>query len=344
MRLSYPEVAHRLRMTINLVKWFARYALKHDGRKLVVGTDQRIDETEVASFAAHLWAPWENKNPGNEIQRELERESRGKCGFCRDPSDVREVAHIDRLGLELKHHCQHPHNLISLCPNCHSRYDNIKTLDNKAIKHAKAQLISGLMEDVDRDVLMQQEIQRLVLVDVPSALIAGGRQAKIIPLAFVQGLTSHVESVVTGSTAVAPLSQEEARGRLASLSGSISDQSPITANLLLKYSTSIEHERIPRGKIPIEELVDDEIVEGKCFRCGELTAMESASCTDCGEDPGIHEHVTGSGDGTFELGDIDHRGNVEPVLCEGCGSDRFHVEFESTCDWCMHMADKLNDD
>jgi hypothetical protein len=79
-------------------------------------------------------------------------------------------------------------------------------------------------------------------------------------------------------------------------------------------------------------------IPGKCYRDGADTAMESASCTECGEDAGHHEITVPRGDGTYELFDEDVRGNT-PVVCE-CGSTAFDVEFEALCSYCAHMADK----
>jgi hypothetical protein len=343
MRLSLPEAAHRLRMTVQLLEWFARYAAKRDERKLVLGPDRKIDEVEVAAFEAHLRAAWPNKNPGAGILAELERESRGRCGLCRDHASPREAAHIDRLNEELDHHCQHPHNLILLCANCHTRYDLARDIDSRTIRFAKQQLISQLMEDVDRDVSMTQRLQAFVETEGPRILAAQFEKmmTTTVPLRLAQAVTAQAETVVTGSANAPPASSDEAQHRLAALSSSISDQSPFTSRLLLRFGTSFANDRPSLPRVTIEDLVDDRLTPGRCLRCDSPTAIDRASCVDCGEDAGQHEHATAIGDGTYELGDEDQRGDVHPFACEDCGSERFEVEFNSMCDYCEHMADKL---
>jgi hypothetical protein len=252
-------------MTVTLLQWFARYSPKRDGRKLQVGADQRIDETEAAAFDAYLRKRWEDKYLPVGISKEIARESRGRCGVCRDQSDAIEAAHIDRLGEELDHHCQHPHNLINLCSNCHTRYDVLKTISDDTVKHVKEQLISQLMESVDRDVRMTSEIQDFIRIEGPRLFAEQLRtkEAKDIPLRFLQDITSHVETVVTGSVTAPPYSSVEARERLTAISGSISEQSPLTSRLLLSYKSSLASGQLPRSNIRIEELADDRIIPGK---------------------------------------------------------------------------------
>jgi len=334
MALSLKEAAHRLRMTVKLLLWSKSYSPKRDQRKLAINRDGTIDEAEVQAFDAYLRATWTDKNPGSEIQREIDRESRGLCGLCLKHSDTTEAAHINRKDIELDHYCQHPHNLINLCADCHTRYDRLRTLTNDQIRHAKEQLVARLMEDVDRDLEMHWSIRAYVAEHGPKLL-----SASVASLGFTQGLTQHAESVVTGSVTRSPMTPTEVDTKLSFLSGSIEVQSPITSKLLSTYATSLKQGE-PPTEVKLEELFDDPLPRpGKCYRDGADTAMESASCTECGEDAGHHEITVPRGDGTYELFDEEVRGDTAQVECE-CGSTAFDVEFEALCSYCAHMADK----
>lgn len=332
MALSLKEAAHRLRMTVKLLLWFKSYSPKGDGRKLRI-VNESVEQAELDSFNEYLLQPWPDRYPPAEIVREIARESRGLCGLCRSPWDLDEVAHIDRKDKEVAYYSQHPSNLISLCPNCHTRYDRGDKLSNDQIKHAKQQRVAELMADVDRDMEMQRSIREYVAIEAPKFLAA-----TFSSLGFASALTQHAQTVVTGSAAPPPSSTTAATAALSSLSGSIEMQSPITAKVLSKYAVAMTRSDAV-SDVKLDDLFDDSLPQpGKCYRDGADTAMETASCTECGEDPGFHEVVVPSADG-YELFDEDIRGGTSQVVCE-CGCKTFDVEFESLCSYCAHMSER----
>src|SRR5690606_12605760 len=78
------------------------------------------------------------------IKKEIKKESGGKCAICGFGEG--EYAHIDPVSNSKNNH---PHNLIYLCPNCHTAYDKKKktsysTSDMKEIKNEilKVQIIN----------------------------------------------------------------------------------------------------------------------------------------------------------------------------------------------------------
>lgn len=332
MGLPLKNVAHRLRMTVALLQWCRRYSPKRDDRKLSFNSDGTIDDEEVTAFEEYLRAPWPDKNPGAEILREIARESRGLCGLCSRATDATEAAHIDRFGIELSHHCNHPHNLVMLCVDCHARYDRLKTIQNDTVKHAKQQLISRLMEDVDRDLEMSRLLQGWVAQHGPHFLSAWTASA--------QGLVQQAETVVTGSTSTTPPTSTTTSDKLSFLSGSVEQTSPLTAKLLSKYALSVKKKEPPPSDISIESLFDEKPPEpGRCLRDGANTPMESARCSACGEDAGHHSLIVDIGSGLYELYDEGFHGDTDQVACE-CGGTSFEVEFEALCEYCAHMAAK----
>lgn len=338
MRLTIVEAAHKVRMTVTLLEWASKNSLKRDGQKLIID-DGYIDEAQLASFDSSLRTPWSNKNPGKEILREIEREARGRCGLCKDKTDAVEIAHIDRFGIELEYHCQHPHNLIRLCSTCHTRYDVKQELENSTIRHAKQQLLAELMADVDVDVRLNSAIQQHLGAISTAVAAEVSRQVKLLSIA--RDLTQHIETLVTGSAAPVPRSPAEAGQRLAAISGSISEQNPVTSHLLLKYT-----EALADGSSPPRDLTIDALYRrspDRCEQCDAQTRIDNTSCSECDQDAGDHELWTAVGDGTYNLHDEDLNGVVTDVTCDDCGANTFHVEFNSLCDGCEHMWSRANE-
>jgi hypothetical protein len=342
--LTLEQAAHKLRMSVDLIRWFTRYSAKRDNRKLPRNADGTFDATDLESFDAHLWGPWPDKNPGKGILRELQWESRGRCGHCNDACDVRETAHINRLGVELAYHCQHPHNLMEMCPNCHSRYDVVKVIENATVKHFKRRLLSDLMAAVDRDVLMQKEIRLALNADSALERRVAEMERQISVLSNAQRLTYHAESVVTGSAQSAPSSTSEAEERLEMLSGSLLPQSPITSALLRNYAACVRDAELPTVESNVDEPFDEWKQEsGVCLRCDESTSVESVCCAECGSVPAWPDHTELLKDGSFaiykEVWQYKEPDTVQ-ILCEHCESAHFEVEFESLCDYCRHVFSK----
>jgi 5-methylcytosine-specific restriction endonuclease McrA len=345
MRLTLIEAAHTVRMTVTFLVWASKNPVKRDGLKLIIGADGRVAESDLNAFEAHLRAPWPNKNPGAEVLREIEREARGRCGLCKDKTDAVEIAHIDRFGKEVPHHCQHPHNLIRLCSTCHTRYDEKDEIKNPTIRHAKQQLLAELMADVDLDVRRSQEIQaHLRSITVQTQIdeaVAAQVTKQLALLGIARDLTQHVEVAFTGSAAPAPTSSAEAGQRLAAVSGSIVEQNPVTSMLLLKYKEALDSGNIPPNDVTIDDLYRR--TPGRCDQCATQTKIDSASCSECDEDAGYWEFCMPVGDGTYRLNDEDLNGRATDATCE-CGSDTFHVEFRRLCEGCEHMWSRAAED
>lgn len=144
------DAAVRLQMSPELLDWFARYAAKHgDFRKLVCAKDEfevsAYDENDLREWDAYLWAPWPKtqRNPPDGIVREIMLEARGQCSFCSD-AVVGEYGHINAWGSSF---CHHPHNLLYLCPTCHTRVDRTKEIKVDVLKQRKKELLDRRSQD-----------------------------------------------------------------------------------------------------------------------------------------------------------------------------------------------------
>lgn len=335
-----------LRMTTAFLQWCRGHAPKNDGRKLRFNRDGSLEESELAEFDAHLWRAWKNKHVCVGVAHELEWEVLGRCGHCDDACDVREDAHIDRLNIELDHHCQHPHNLLQLCPNCHSRYDVLKTIGNLTIKHRKEQALSRLMEAVDRDVGMQREIRKAIK-EASSKVVNETLSEDARRLLEAQSMVFSAETTIAGSVSQIPSTPQEAKERLTTLSGALSGQSPITFSLLNYYVEGISNGVTPETGDDLDIPFDDYVSSnGECLMWGEQSSVDCACCWDCDEDaPAAHTAdiaipVEGGG---YMLYVVDQRGEHDELTCE-CGAGRFDVEFYSMCGGCQYRAGKIMDE
>ncbi len=203
MELSLKETAHRLRMTLSLVSWFTKNPVL--GQKLRYAAE-RFDEEDIIAFDRALHSEWPNRYVPKGISVELKKEACGSCGLCNQPLDHLEEAHIKRKTKELAFYCQHPLNLLLLCPNCHTRYDsNDSSITVDTIKHVKDRLTSRLMKNVDRDVLMEkmlrEEAKSLLtssLVNIADKLIlmaTGNPTESLGPLDAVEALIATAQSM-----------------------------------------------------------------------------------------------------------------------------------------------------
>ena len=102
-----------------------------------------------------------------DLKRKVLIEAGHRCAIptCRHPKT--ELAHIEPWAKVKKHRFD---NLIALCPNCHTRYDNGE-IDRKSMRHYKAALsiLSGRYSEFELRVLEyfalnpEKQIQPIVL-------------------------------------------------------------------------------------------------------------------------------------------------------------------------------------
>lgn len=118
-----------VQMSPSLLSSFSSWAPKRgESRKLPfnqAGMHRTYSRKELLGFDEYLRKPWpaeDGKRPRipSAIQEEVKNESALQCAICHSNRDTCEVAHIEPVALS---RCNHPHNLILLCANHHTKFD-----------------------------------------------------------------------------------------------------------------------------------------------------------------------------------------------------------------------------
>ena len=127
MQLNEYEAAIKYKISPELFRWFTIYAPKNDKKKLNYTKKDELyyfDDKDLSDFTSFLYEPWPLPPKGTRphipkgIQEEIKKEAHFRCPICN--TNVGEIAHIKAVAHTL---CNHPHNLIYLCPNHHTVYD-----------------------------------------------------------------------------------------------------------------------------------------------------------------------------------------------------------------------------
>src|SRR6266404_2763255 len=154
--LSEDEAAHRLGITKELLFSYTRNAPKgylgHKNKLGVVRHDRecRFSIHELDAWNNYLTQPWspvgaERPPVPSYVDQYLKVECGGRCALCGKGHKL-ENAHIVNYALSASHH---HHNLIRICSDCHSKYDDglIPTVEIQRVKEALVQKIrEGLQE------------------------------------------------------------------------------------------------------------------------------------------------------------------------------------------------------
>lgn len=337
--VSYKQAAHELRVTVHLLKWFTRYGALGDKLEEV---DGQFDRDALSTFDAHLKGAWPDRRVPAGIQDELLREARGACVLCQKPCDVLEQAHVQRKGIEVQHYCQHPHNLVLLCPDCHSRYDTVKrTVTYEAVQQAKNVAISRLMEDVDRDIhlatLATTSLEQLLGLDAQDFVPAERRgllHSFLVQLPTVALPDWHLRTVAQ---------------HLGDAAAIVNTSMPVTGSVLSAYSDALETPLAARREpsdAELWEVLDQPRAPGECDQCGASTEIEGGTCLDCDADlsefAGHEAHESNEG-WHVVYGDPQYGDRSELLRCPDCSSSNVALDFASTCGGCQHFADRAFD-
>lgn len=145
------QAAALVGMSPTLLEFLSKHQVKwQDKRKLAVarkdGRALFFDESELKAYDAWLQAPWPAKSGKRPrlpdgIREEIRREANLECALCKSSGEAGEAAHIVPVA-DTK--SNHPHNLIWLCANHHTKLDNGSFgptgADNEVIVGLKAAL------------------------------------------------------------------------------------------------------------------------------------------------------------------------------------------------------------
>lgn len=129
--LDQYQAALRLSISPELLRYFTSHTVKkNDSRKLQVAKIQEdllfFDVEELDNYDAWLRGPWPaepKKRPHlpKAIKEELISEAAGECALCQKNGNSCEAAHITPVA---QSKCNHPHHLLWLCANHHTKFDN----------------------------------------------------------------------------------------------------------------------------------------------------------------------------------------------------------------------------
>jgi DnaJ-class molecular chaperone len=142
------QAACLLVVSPELLEYFTKHTVKQDDkRKLKIakrsGTILFFEVDELKDYNEWLFRPWpakEKKRPHlpEAIKHEVKSEASGECAICSKNGNSCEAAHIAPVSTTK---CNHPHNLLWLCANHHTKFDNgslgPKGVDNELVKATK---------------------------------------------------------------------------------------------------------------------------------------------------------------------------------------------------------------
>lgn len=147
------EAAVKLRMSPELLEWFTNHPAKKGTKRLLhvarkQGESLFFSESELGAFDKYLKEPWPSE-PGKRphipagIQREIKVETFRQCAVCHSHADSCEIAHIHPIATSKNNH---PHNLIFLCANHHTKFDKTGVLGpreevTELVEHIKSTLL-----------------------------------------------------------------------------------------------------------------------------------------------------------------------------------------------------------
>jgi DnaJ-class molecular chaperone len=123
------DAAMRLGVSLELLDWFVKKSPKRDRRKLItknVDGELYFDDEELRAFQKYLHDPWPKPANGGRphipeaLKEDIRAECHYSCAICGNMNNG-EVAHIDAVADTLNNG---PDNLVLLCPNHHTQYDN----------------------------------------------------------------------------------------------------------------------------------------------------------------------------------------------------------------------------
>ena len=129
--LNEYEAAATLSISPELLKYCASHTVKSGHTRKLVGTKNAnglfsFEEDELLSYDKYLREEWPSSMPGERphlpdaFKTEIRTEACGECAICLANGNSCEAAHIAAVHKSKSHH---PHNLIWLCANHHTKFD-----------------------------------------------------------------------------------------------------------------------------------------------------------------------------------------------------------------------------
>jgi DnaJ-class molecular chaperone len=311
--LNEYEAAAAVGISPTLLRWFTKHAPKRDDpRKLKIAKESKdtifFEENELRSFNEWLRLPWPHKKGDRPripkgIRVEVRVEANGACAICNAHADTCEAAHLDPVS---KSKCNHPENLLWLCANHHTAYDddlfgpdqeNAEFVTSfKVALHRHKKMLWRMQDEVSRKLFLVLDdcdrlADQLVLAKTPTQINAVKRMAtealdRLPDLAPVSREDPHYDAYKTISPRLASLKTSPKRPE-------------ITARLE-------EAQSIKRDFVAALGYVG-------CPLCDASGTYDGSDCPVCGGDREIEEE-------TVRQIDLAIYERVECPLCDGNGT------------------------
>ncbi|MCI4652589.1 zinc finger domain-containing protein [Sphingomonas aquatilis] len=304
------EAAAATSMSPELLRWFTSYAAKSGvPRKLKIARKEGdrlfYERGELLAFDAWLRQPWprkDGKRPGipKAIRREIKVEANGECAMCHGHKDTCEAAHLEPVA---KTDNNHPENLLWLCSNHHTAYDD----GLYGPKAEDADFVGDFKRVLRRYSVMQWRMQAELSVKLLSALESCDMLKRQLDKAKTKDQVAAVESVARGILdtlpALAPISKADPR--FATYNAVSVEVTALTA------SRKPVSQRLARATTVRAEYVAA-LGMVACPLCKATGRHDGEDCPVCGGDREIEERDA-------ERLDLGQFSKVECPLCDGEG-------------------------
>jgi DnaJ-class molecular chaperone len=307
--LSEYEAAALVGMSPTLLRFFAsRKAKKNENRKLAVAkkVDDTLyfDEEELRAYDKWLRQPWPAENGKrpylpSPIRDEIRQEANLECALCYRSGEAGEAAHIRDVATSKNNH---PHNLIWLCSNHHTKLDNgsfgpkgVENSDILSLKHGlqlfskhawlgQAQISKQIAATLSLCDDMQKQLRISQSPVAVKAIEALGTRA----LTLLPKLASYSEAKEVRAT-LKKLTSKIASGKAAS---------GLTTAQRLVDAVSFEEEFLEKSGLK------------RCPLCEGAKAHNGYDCPVC--------HADGTIDADIQV-DLEEFELITCQLCGGCG-------------------------
>jgi len=307
--LDEYEAAAMVGMSPKLLRYFSSYAAKKgDPRKLIVA--EKVGDTfyfkadELISYDKWLKQPWpadNGKRPHlpKSIRGEIKEEANFECALCKTSGQAGEAAHIRDVAVSKNNH---PHNLIWLCANHHTKLDN-GSFGPKGAENGDIRSIKKALQYFSKHAwLGQAQISKQIAAT----------------LSLCEAIQKQL-SVSQSSVALKAI--EALGGRVLDLLPKLASRSEVeeVSDTLQKLTKKIAPGKKAKAKTVVQRLVDavsfeDEFLEKsglkRCPLCEGTKAYNGEDCPVC--------HAVGAIDAGIcpDLADFEL---VTCQLCDGCG-------------------------
>jgi DnaJ-class molecular chaperone len=309
--LSEYEAACITGMSPELLRWLTSNAPKSGiKRKLKVadvqGQTYFFEEDELLDFNDWLKKPWPHKDgkrphvPAG-IRREIINEANGECAICHGHKDTCEAAHLDPIH---KSQNNHPENLLWLCSNHHTAYDDGLFGPDEE----NAEFVVDFKRLLHRYKLMLWRTQHEISHKLLTILEDCNGLAKHLKASKTEAQIKAVEKIAAATLdqlpILAPVSKKDPKyAAYKSISADIASlaKSGDTVSTRLEKAHDLREEYVAAfGFIP-------------CPLCKGSGRHEGTDCPVCNGDREIEEHFA-------ERIDLSDYNKVDCPLCKGAGN------------------------